>query len=205
MTSETPSSARRAGLLRLGVALEYVTLGWNVVGVAVLAAAAFAAGSVALTGFALDSLVEIGASTLVIWHLRDTAAQHRERMALRLIGYAFFALATYVAAQALYTLLAGDRPQHSPVGIAWTAATCAVMLALAYGKNRTGRALDNTVLRTEGRVTLIDGYLAATVLAGLVLNAAAGWWWADPLAGLAVVGYAVQEGRAALSEATAVA
>jgi divalent metal cation (Fe/Co/Zn/Cd) transporter len=168
-------------LLRRGLALEYATLAWNAVGTVVVIAAALAAGSVALAGFGLDSLIEIGASTIVVWQLKDAGAAHESR-ALRLIGCAFIALAIYIAAQASYTLIAMSHPQPSTLGIAWTAVTFAVMLALAAGKARTGRALNNPVLQTEGRVTLIDAYLAAAVLIGLVANAALDWWWADPLA-----------------------
>jgi divalent metal cation (Fe/Co/Zn/Cd) transporter len=177
--------------------LEYITLGWNVVGVAVLAIAAIRASSVALIGFGLDSLVEIGASVVVVWQLKSTHADH-ERVAMRLIGAAFVALAIYITAQATYTLARAAHPAASPAGIVWTLLTCAAMLALAYGKARTGSALGNPVLKTEGRVTLVDAYLAGAVLLGLVLNALLGWWWADPLAGLVIVFYGLKEGREAL-------
>ena len=160
-------------LLRRGFALEYVTLAWNVIGIVVLAIAAVSARSVALAGFGLDSLIEIGASTVVIWELSGTG-EVRQRQGLRLIGYAFAALALYLLIQSTIVLAAGFRPGHSLPGIVWTAVTAVVMFALAAGKARTGRALGNPVLRTEGRVTMIDGILAAAVLAGLVLNAAAG-------------------------------
>jgi divalent metal cation (Fe/Co/Zn/Cd) transporter len=114
---------------------------------------------------------------------------------LRLIGYAFAALAVYLLAQSAVVLASGYRPRHSVPGIAWTSATAAAMFALAAGKARTGRALDNPVLKTEGRVTLIDGILAVAVLLGLVLNAALGWWWADPAAGYVLVYYAAREVR----------
>jgi divalent metal cation (Fe/Co/Zn/Cd) transporter len=184
----------RAALLRRGFALEYATLGWNVAGIAVLAVAAVAARSVALAGFGLDSLIEIGASTVVIWELSGPGEQ-RQRRALRLIGWAFTALAAYLLAQSSIVLAAGYHPRHSVAGIVWTALTAAAMFALAAGKARTGRALDNPVLRTEGRVTTIDGILAVAVLAGLLLNAALGWWWADPAAGYVLVYYAVREVR----------
>ncbi len=186
--------AARKALLRRGFALEFVTLGWNVIGVVVLATAAIAARSVALAGFGLDSLIEIGASTVVIWELSG-AGQARQRRALRLIGYAFAALAVYLLAQSTLVLVAGYHPRHSAVGIGWTAATAAVMFALALGKARTGAALGNPVLSTEGRVTLVDAILATAVLAGLALNAALGWWWADPAAGYVLVWYAAREVR----------
>ena len=188
-----------AVLLRRGLALEYATLAWNVVGVFVVGAAAVAARSVALAGFGLDSAIEIFASVIVVWELKGAADAERERRALRRIGAAFFTLAVSIAVQAGYVLVTGARPDHSPLGITWTAVTAAVMFALAAGKAATGTALDHRVLQTEGRVTLIDGYLAAAVLVGLVLNATAGWWWADPLAGMVIVVYGIKEGAAAWS------
>jgi divalent metal cation (Fe/Co/Zn/Cd) transporter len=187
-------SALRTATLRRGFALEYITLGWNTVGIVVLSYAAIAARSVALAGFGLDSLIEIGASTVVIWELSGTGAD-RQRRALRLIGAAFAALAVYLMIQSTWVLAAGYRPHHSPVGIAWTAITAAAMFALAYGKARTGRELGNPVLTTEGRVTLVDGILATAVLAGLMLNATVGWWQADPAAGYVLVFYATRECR----------
>ena len=184
----------RQVLLRRGFALEYATLAWNVTGIVVLAIAAATARSVALAGFGLDSLIEIGASTVVIWELSGTGVQ-RQRRALRLIGYAFAALAVYLLVQSTVVLAAGYHPRHSQPGIIWTAMTAAVMFALAAGKARTGRALDNPVLRTEGRVTMIDGILASAVLLGLVLNAGLGWWWSDPAAGYVLVYYAGREVR----------
>ena len=181
-------------MVRRGFALEWATLGWNVAGIVVLAFAAITARSVALAGFGLDSLIEIGASTVVIWELSGTGAE-RQRRGLRLIGYAFAALAVYLLAQSTVVLATGYHPRHSVPGIIWTAVTAAVMFALAAGKARTGRALDNPVLRTEGRVTMTDGILAVAVLAGLTLNAAAGWWWADPAAGYVLVFYAAREVR----------
>jgi divalent metal cation (Fe/Co/Zn/Cd) transporter len=174
--------------------LEYVTLGWNAAGIVILAIAAAAARSVALAGFGLDSLIEIGASTVVIWELSGTG-EERQRRGLRLIGYAFAALAVYLLAQSTVVLAAGYRPQHSVLGIIWTAVTAAAMFVLAAAKASTGRALDNPVLRTEGRVTLVDGILATAVLLGLALNAALGWWWADPAAGYVLVCYAAREVR----------
>jgi divalent metal cation (Fe/Co/Zn/Cd) transporter len=129
---------------------------------------------------------------VVIWELSGTG-EERQRRALRLIGSAFAVLAVYLLAQSTIALAAGYHPRHSIAGIAWTALTAAAMFALAAGKARTGRALDNPVLRTEGRVTAIDGILAVAVLAGLLLSTALGWW-ADPPAGYVLV-FAAREAR----------
>jgi divalent metal cation (Fe/Co/Zn/Cd) transporter len=184
-------AARRA-LVRRGFALEWATLGWNVAGIVVLTVAAIGARSVALAGFGLDSLIEIGASTVVLWELSGTG-EPRQRQALRLIGAAFALLAVYLLVQSTWVLATGFRPRHSPLGIGWTAVTAMVMFGLAAGKARTGAALGNPVLRTEGRVTLVDGILATAVLGGLLLNAALGWWQADPAAGYVLVFYAARE------------
>ena len=184
--------------LRRGFVLEYITLGWNVVGVLVLAVAAIRARSVALAGFGLDSLVEIGASTVVVWELSGSG-EGRRRRALRLIGIAFVLLALYITVQSAYVLVIGYHPKHSPLGIVWTAVTAVVMFALATGKTRTGAALGNPVLLTEGRVTFVDGLLATAVVLGLVLNAGFGAWWADPIAGFVIVFYGLREAYAIFS------
>jgi divalent metal cation (Fe/Co/Zn/Cd) transporter len=184
----------RDGLLRRGRRLEWATLAWNVVGIAVLAVAAIRAGSIALAGFGLDSLIEIGASTVVLWELAGTG-EERQRRALRLIGTAFIGLALYLAVQSSFALASGYHAGHSVLGIAWTALTALAMFSLAAGKANTGHALGNRVLLTEGRVTTIDGLLAVAVLLGLALNAGAGWWWADPVAGYVLVYYAAREAR----------
>jgi len=178
--------------------LEYATLGWNVIEIGFLVDAAVAARSVALAGFALDSVIEIFASVVVVWQLRGEVDPERERRAERLIGIAFFALAVYLIGQTIATLVLDVRPESSPLGIAWLAATCVVMFSLAAAKARTGRELDNRVLQTEAKVTVVDGSLAAAVLLGLVLNTALGWWWADIAAGVVVIAYGLREGRHAL-------
>jgi divalent metal cation (Fe/Co/Zn/Cd) transporter len=187
-----PSPDSSLVLLRRGRILEWVTLAWNIVGVAALAVLAITASSIALAGFGLDSLIEIGASVVVLWELSGTGEQ-RQRLALRLIGIAFLALATYLLVQSGIALVTQHHAGQSPGGIAWTALTAAIMFALAAGKARTGRALGNPVLATEGKVTFIDGLLAVAVLIGLTLNLAFGWWWADPVAGLVIVFYAARE------------
>jgi len=185
-------------LLRRGLILEYITLSWNVVGTIIIVAAAFAANSVALAGFGLDSLIEIFASLVVVWQLTGIN-QHREGLALHLIGAAFFALAVYILVQSGRSLISQAHPETSILGLIWLAATFVVMLLLAWGKHQTGRQLGNLVLLTEGRVTLVDAYLAGAVLVGLTLNTLFGWWWADPLAGLVIVYYGAREGWLAWS------
>jgi divalent metal cation (Fe/Co/Zn/Cd) transporter len=189
--------ASRQQLRHRGFALEGITLGWNVVGVVVLGFAAVSARSIALGGFGLDSLIEIGASAVVIWELSETQGS-RQSLALQAIGWAFAALAVYLAVQSTLVLVSGYHSRHSPLGIGWTAATALVMFVLATGKARIGRQLDNRVLRTEGRVTLVDAVLATAVLVGLVLNASEGWWWADPLAGYVILAYGLKEAVGAL-------
>ena len=174
-----------------------MTLSWNVVGVIVLVVAALSARSVALAGFGLDSVIEIGASTVVLWELADVS-QTRQLRAMRMIGSAFIALAVYLVVQSTAVLLIAYRPHHSSVGIIWTAATALVMFALATGKTRTGAALGNPVLTAEGRVTMVDGILAGSVLLALMLNTFVGWWWADPAAGYVIFYYAIREARGSL-------
>lgn len=190
----------RDDLRRRGLALEYATLGWNVLGVGILAVTAWRSGSVALAGFGLDSLIEIFASVVVIWQLTDTAAD-REPRALRLIGGAFLLLALYVLLQSAVAWHTGARAAPSIPGMVWLLATIVAMLLLAHGKRMVGRALGSVVLLTESKVTLVDATLAGAVLLGVGANTLFGWWWADPLAGLVIVVYGVREGCAALRHA----
>lgn len=189
-------SMKQASLIRCGLGLEYATLGWNAVGTVVLLVAAARTASVALSGFGLDSAIEIFASVVVVWQLKGLEL-HREKFALRLIGASLITLAIYILGQSLWTLLKGAQTMPSQLAIIWLVATCVAMVLLAWGKLVVGRQLGNPVLVTEARVTLIDGALAGAVLAGVVLNALVGWWWADPIAGLVIVLYGFAEGPAA--------
>jgi hypothetical protein len=188
------SSSERAALVGHGIRLEVATLAWNVVGVGVLATSALAARSVALGGFGLDSLIEIGASTVVIWELRGEDVQ-RSRRALRGIGLAFAALAAYLLVQGIIVLASRYRAGQSDLGLVWTGVTALVMWTLARAKGRAGRALDNTVLTSEAHVTMIDSILAATIFVGVGAHAMWGWWWADPIGGFVLAVYAVKECR----------
>jgi divalent metal cation (Fe/Co/Zn/Cd) transporter len=186
-------SASQAALIRRGLLLEYLTIAWSVLSAVVASAAGIAAGSVALVGFALDSSIEVFAGAVVVWQLRAVTGG-RDRLALRLIGVAFLLLAAYVLVQALRSLLTRARPESSVAGIALTAGSLLVMSILGIAKGRTGSKLGNPVLLTEAKVTLIDAGLSATLPAGLVLNAALGWWWADPVVALGLATLAVKEG-----------
>lgn len=137
----------------------------------------------------------------MVWQLTGINLK-RERLALRLIGIAFIALIIYIMGQLLVTFLTGTHPATSGGGIIWIAATFIAMLLLAFGKRVTGQKLQNEVLLTEGRVTLVDAYLAGAVLVGLALNAFFGWWWADPLASFVIIYYGIREAIHALHEST---
>lgn len=191
-TAEAGTVEIRRNFLLIGFVLEGITLAWNAVGIVVLALAAVAAKSVALAGFGLDSLIEIGASSVVIWELSGVH-EERQRRALRLIAISFLGLALYLTIQSSCVLALEFRPHQSRLGIGWTAATAIVMFLLAWGKRRAGRALANPVLSTEARVTAIDAILALAVVLGLTLNAELRWWWADPAAAYVLVYYCVRE------------
>jgi len=190
----------RSRSLRRGLLLEYFTLTWNLIEAVVGMAAGIIAGSVALVGFALDSLVESSSAGILIWRLRSEdrggrAAEDVERKAVRLVGVAFFALAAYVGIRSLLDLLARSKPEESPVGIGLAIVSLIVMPLLAWRKNRVARELDSRALQADSTQTSICTYLSAFLLIGLVTNALFGWWWADPVAGLGIAAFAAREGR----------
>lgn len=190
----------RAKTLRRGLLLEYFTLTWNLIEAVVGMAAGITAGSVALIGFALDSLVESSSAGILIWRLRaedrgGRAAGDVERKAIRLVAVAFFALAAYVGVRSLLDLFARSRPEESFVGIGLAIVSLIVMPVLAWRKNRVARELDSRALQADSMQTSICTYLSAFLLIGLVTNALFGWWWADPVAGLAIAAFAAKEGR----------
>jgi divalent metal cation (Fe/Co/Zn/Cd) transporter len=180
-------------LRRRGLLLEYATIVWNLAEAAVAITLGALAGSIALVGFGLDSLVEVFAASVVVWELKGTVGE-RERLALRLIALSFFALAAYVALEAARDLIVRDEPAESIPGIALAVASLIVMPLLAWGKVRVGRRLGSATLVADSRETLLCSYLSLALLGGLVLNATVGWWWADPVAGLVIAGLAVKEG-----------
>lgn len=178
--------------------LARLTIAWNVAEGIVAVSAGAAAGSLALIGFGLDSFIEVFAGGVVLWHLRGLP-EERERRALRLIALSFFALATYVAVEALRDLIISAKADESIVGIALAAVSLVVMPALAWAKRRTGRRLGNAVVVADSTETALCSYLSLVLLTGLVLNAVGGLWWADSLAALLIAGLAVREGREAWS------
>jgi divalent metal cation (Fe/Co/Zn/Cd) transporter len=192
---------------RTAVRLEYATVGWNVVEALVAVGSGIVAGSVALVAFGLDSAIEIVSATVVLVHLRAVLAGAepnavRQRRALRTIAVTFFALAAYVTVDAAVTLLRGDHPSASPLGVVVTSAAVIIMPTLAWTKSRTARALSThgrqgsaVLLNADAAETLLCAVLSAATLVGVGANAAFGWWWADPLAGLVVVFFAVREGH----------
>ena len=184
-------------LIKLGIRLEYLTLGWNVIGVIVVLLSAVSARSIALAGFGFDSLIEIFASIIVVWQLKRIN-KDKEHFAERLIGLAFLALALYISVQIIYVILIGAHPKHSTIGIIWLSFTALAMLVLAHFKKRTGDAIPNIVLQTESKVTVIDGLLALAVLIGLVMNSLFGLWYADLISAGVIVYYGLKEGITAL-------
>jgi divalent metal cation (Fe/Co/Zn/Cd) transporter len=172
--------------------LAYLTIGWNSVECVVAVGAGIAAGSIALVGFGLDSLVEVFAGAVVLWRLRGED-EARERRALRLIALSFFALAAYVVAESVRDLVLGAEAEESVVGIGLAVVSLMLMPALAVAKRRTGHALDDPVIVADSSETLLCSYLSVVLLVGLVLSGF-GLWWADPLAALVIAGLAVREG-----------
>jgi divalent metal cation (Fe/Co/Zn/Cd) transporter len=191
----TVSPAELTRLRRRGFALEYATMAWMVVEAAVAITAGVLASSIVLIGFGLDSVIEFFAAIIVIWQLRgEIAGQQRESRAVRLIGITFFALAVYLAAESIHDLVTRARPGESVAGLAITAAALVIMPVLAVAKRRTGQAMGNRTLVAESAESFFCAYTSAAALAGVGLNTALGWWWADPTAALVIAALAVKEG-----------
>jgi divalent metal cation (Fe/Co/Zn/Cd) transporter len=187
-------SQRRALLNRRARRLAYVTAGYNLGEGIVAVAAGAAASSTALIGFGLDSFVEVSSALVVIWQFRARLPETRERLALRLIGVSFFALAGWVGFESIRSLLGQGEAEPSPVGIGLAAASLVVMPLLVWAKRRTGRQLGSATVVADSMQTLLCTYLSAILLAGLLLNATLGWSWADPVAALVIAAVAVREG-----------
>jgi divalent metal cation (Fe/Co/Zn/Cd) transporter len=186
-------------LIRRARFLARLGLAWHVIEAAVAIAAGIAASSIALIGFGADSLVESIAGVVLLWRLGERRAHsaNAERRAQRLIGMSFWLIAAYVAVEAIRSLVGGDEPSVSYVGIGLATVTLATMPPLAAAKTRVAHQLGSAATRSEGRQNLLCAYLSAALLVGLGANAAFGWWWADPATALLIAGVAVNEGREA--------
>lgn len=200
--------SERAANLRAGIRIEWLTIGWMVLEAGVALYAGLVARSIALMAFGLDSVIELMSATAVLARLRAeergagmTAEQveQAEQRASRVVGWSLLILAAYVVVHSGYALLTRAAPDSSPAGIAIAIAALVVMPSLVRAKRRISSALASPALRGDAAEGIVCVYMAATLLAGLVLRAVFGWWWADPLAGLGIVYFIVREGREALA------
>ncbi len=195
--SETTPTASDA--IRKGRRLEYVTLGWNLGEAAVSIGAGVFAGSTALVGFGIDSLIECISGSILLWRLRHgEKGERREQQARKLVGVSLLLLAAYVAYEAAESLIKKEPPAASYVGIAVAAAAVIVMPLLARAKRKVAASLGSGAMHADSRQSDICGYLSAVLLVGLAANALLGWWWADPMAGLVMVPIIGKEGIEAL-------
>jgi divalent metal cation (Fe/Co/Zn/Cd) transporter len=198
-----PNPAARLGQVRHALRLEYLTVGWNVVEGVVGVAAALAARSVVLLGFGVDSFVESASGAILIWRLRAEATaepaeiERLDQRARRMVGLSLFLLAAYVLLNALHSLWTGERPSPTWVGIALTSVSMAVMWRLAIAKRRAALALQSRALEADAFQTTACWWLSVISLAGIGLNAAFDWWWADPVAAIVMTWFLVSEGREA--------
>ena len=194
----TPNDPIRAALVQRGLRLNYVGIGYNVLEAFVAVGAGLVAGSVALVGFGFDSVIEVTASGAAQWRLRSDLDPHRrervERLTARIIGWSFLALALYVTLDSADALVHRDAPERSVVGLVLLALSAAVMPVLARAKRRVARALASGALEADAMQTSLCAYLSIIALAGVALNTFVGWWWADPVAALAMVPIIVKEG-----------
>jgi divalent metal cation (Fe/Co/Zn/Cd) transporter len=193
----TVSRGEKARLARRAQLLAAASVGYNVLEAAVAIRAGVVAGSVSLVGFGLDSVVEVSSGLIVLWQFRHPLPESRERVALRLMAIAFFALATYVVLDSVHGLASHREPQSSPAGIGLAVASLVVMPVLSRAQRRTGKALGSNAVVADSTQTLLCTYLSAVLLLGLVVDALLGWSWADPVAALVIAAVAVQEGRRA--------
>jgi divalent metal cation (Fe/Co/Zn/Cd) transporter len=192
-----PAAEDRAALVRRARALAGLGIAWHFAEAAIAILAGLAASSIALIGFGADSIIEAAAGFVVLWRFAGarSASAGAERRAQRLIAISFYVLAAYIAIEAARSLLGGEQPAASWVGIALAAFTAATMPPLARAKARVGARLDSCATTSEGRQNLLCAYLSLGLLVGLGANALLGWWWADPVTALAIAAVAVREGR----------
>ena len=202
----TTVAVSRASLLKRGLLLEYLTVGWNIVEGVIAIGAGVVAGSPTLIGFGVDSFVESISGGALVWRLRseitgdldDEAVERVEHRAERFVGIAFLLLAAYVAYEAVRALIVQEAPDASPVGVVLTAVSIVAMLLLARAKRETGEALGSRALIADANQTYACWYLSVVALSGLALNAVFGLWWADPVAALGIVFLLLREGLEAI-------
>ena len=184
----------RSRLGRRAQLLAAASVSYNAVEAVIAITAGLVAGSVALVGFGLDSIVEVSSGLIILWQFRHPIPESRERTALRLMAFSFFGLAAYVTFESTRALIGGHEPDPSPVGITLAAASLVIMPFLSWAQRRTGRALASNAVVADSTQTLLCTYLSGVLLVGLVLNATLGWSWADPIAGLVIAAVAIREG-----------
>lgn len=196
------TEAVRAAAIARGRSLEYLTIAWNSLEAFLAVILGVMAGSIALIGFGFDSVIEVSSGVALLWRLHMDHHVHRreqtEARALKLVGLSFIALAAYVAYDAISSLLRRDAPEESFPGIVLAALSLIAMPVLARAKRRVAAEITSRALQADARQTDICAYLSAILLAGLALNATLGWWWADPVAALAMTPIIAKEGREAL-------
>jgi divalent metal cation (Fe/Co/Zn/Cd) transporter len=193
VTSQVNRAGQETRLRRRGFLLEYASMAWMTAEAAIAITAGVIASSIALVGFGLDSVIEFFAAAIVVWQLRGEGVDRQTR-AVRLIGVTFFALAVYLTVQSLRDLAGHARPGQSAAGLVVAAAALIVMPLLAVAKRRTGRALGNKALIADSAESALCAFTSAAALLGVGLNEWAGWWWADPAAGLVIAALALREG-----------
>ncbi|NOT46905.1 MAG: cation transporter [Acidobacteria bacterium] len=185
--------AARIDLIKRGKLLEYFTIGWNLLEAVVAVGLGILAGSVALVGFGIDSLIECLSGSILLWRLGDES-DAREKIAIRLVGGSFIILAGYVTFDALKALIYKEAPETSYVGIALAIVSILIMPLLARAKKDVGEKLNSRAMVADSKQTNICAYLSVILLGGLVLNGVFGWWWADPVAALIMIPIIVKEG-----------
>jgi divalent metal cation (Fe/Co/Zn/Cd) transporter len=189
----------RTKLVKCGRLLEYFTIGWNMLEAVIAVGSGLIAGSIALVGFGIDSLIESSSGAALLWRLQDgDKGEEREKLALRLVGVSFLLLAAYIAFDACKSLIMREPPEASYVGIVLAIVSLIVMPLLARAKRRVAVQINSRALQADSRQTDICAYLSAILLAGLILNALFSWWWADPIAALVMIPIIVKEGIEAL-------
>jgi len=194
----TESPISREAAVQRGKRLEYFTIAWNSLEGLIGIGAGTVAGSISLVGFGIDSLIEVTSGATLLWRMSvdgdATKRERNEKLSLRIVGSCFLALALYVASEAILDLTKHGAPEQSIPGMALAVASLIVMPMLSRAKKRIGHALDSTAMHADARQTDFCVYLSAILLIGLLLNAALGWWWADPVAALTMVPIIAKEG-----------